>query len=595
MSNRSTFEKDMNELMIWDARMARAGARIGLKPFPIQYELVTDSQMVQLMPYVMMPTDYRHWSKGKQAERDKDSAKFMHIFEAVLNTNPSICYLGTTNTLEMQLNVMAHAVWGHVDFFANNQTFRETSPDTVVARFAQGKRLIDSMIEDPDWGWEGVEYILDACHALEHYCGWVPQVIETVPEQQLRDNLMESARELRRRISTEGKLSAGLKGGLERELASIEQQLKRFPIAPTGDLLGVLMNAEYNPTAPDEVRTLISIVRDRSRYFQPQGRTKFMNEGWASYWEKWLLLQPEVEIPNELRFGLIQAWTMHDRVATNWYFDPYALGLRGWDFVDKKKGFDEGEIEIKVPLLKRDEEGVLKELKKTKTVKHTKRNFDEMLRIRREYDDQRFLNEFLCEEMFENINQDALDWVRGNMKRINSILAKSGWGQQLVFEPIPLTIEEMMVIIQTWTQTAQAADQYSQFLGNPRFPIPAQTLEQMGTVLQIVMAFDADKHKARKQLVLRTGYNGVPNVKLLDTGRFTDGVWTLKHEYDETFGPLLQSECRDTLKYFRRLCNGSCRLLTWEIRTDWRGNPVGGPVPFEYFTEDGDLIKERFL
>ena len=42
----------------------------------------------------------------------------------------------------------------------------------------------------------------------------------------------------------------------------------------------------------------------------------------------------------------------------------------------------------------------------------------------------------------------------------------------------------------------------------------------------------------------------------------------MKHEFDENFGPLLQSECRDTLKFFRRLCGMPVRLLTMEQRTD---------------------------
>jgi spore cortex formation protein SpoVR/YcgB (stage V sporulation) len=117
----------------------------------------------------------------------------------------------------------------------------------------------------------------------------------------------------------------------------------------------------------------------------------------------------------------------------------------------------------------------------------------------------------------------------------------------------------------------------------------------MAQVLQIVGAYDEDWHAMRKQLVMRTGYNSVPFIELVDTGRHTDGVWTLRHVYNPDFGPLLQSEARETLRYFRLLCGGPCRLLTMEQREDQFGRPIGNPAPFVYFTEDGDTVKEQFV
>ena len=34
----------------------------------------------------------------------------------------------------------------------------------------------------------------------------------------------------------------------------------------------------------DWQRDILAIVRDEAYYFAPQGQTKIMNEGWASYW-----------------------------------------------------------------------------------------------------------------------------------------------------------------------------------------------------------------------------------------------------------------------------------------------------------------------
>ena len=73
-----------------------------------------------------------------------------------------------------------------------------------------------------------------------------------------------------------------------------------------------------------------------------------------------------------------------------------------------------------------------------------------------------------------------------------------------------------------------------------------------------------------------------------------DGVIN-SYVYNPDFGPLLQSECRETIRYFRLLCGGPVRLLTMEQREDRFGRPLGDPVPYVYFTEDGDTVKEWFV
>lgn len=593
-TNLGVYEQVGKSIELIDERMTRAGTRIGLAPYPTDYELVTDEQMVELIPYVMMPIHYRHWRYGKQALQEKKRAGTFHIFEAVLNTSPSICYLGTTNTIEMQALVMGHAKWGHVDFFANNKLFKETSASSVVSRFALAKEKIDQLIADPNWGWDAVEAILDSAHALEDHVAWLPSISQP-SDKEMRDAAMEQLRELRNRIADEGSRSAITKEILEKEAAELQARLMRFPLFPTQDILGFLADPANTPKLPEEAHMLISIVRDQGLYFQPQGRTKFMNEGWASYWEKHLLLQPELTFPIEMRMSLAKYWTMHSRQATNSYFDPYALGLHVFEYVDEKYGYDLPEQEMKVKPLVYVDENVVGEADEEITVKYTPRNRDKMLEVRKYYDDNRFLEEFLNEELFEKINLQSLEWIRRLMTQINALLRKNGWNPQLIRDPLPLTLEGLMEVVELWGNTAETSQQLHAQAGAPIFPVPPQILQEMGTVLQIVGAFDANPHRARRQLVLRTAYHSKPMIWLMDTGRRSDGVWTLKHEFDENFGPLMQSEARDTLKYFRRLCCEPCRLITMEQRTDRMGRPSGPPAPYEYFTEDGITVKERFL
>jgi len=591
------YAREMELIMMWDRRMTKAGLRLGLKPFPIDYRLTTDDGVTQTLPYVGMPNDYVHWSKGKEAERNRRQGYGGHIYEMVLNTNPSIEYLSTTNSLPMQLHVMAHATWGHVDFFANNKTFNGTGPESIIARMTMWRNKIDQLVNNPEWGWEAVEHYLDACHAISSHVGWGSDVNpDKLSDKQLREQLRAELAQVRRRILSEGEVSQSTKVQLERQAAVIEASLRRYPIQPADNLLHFLMQPENTPNLPDEARMMMSIVHDRSRYFQPQGRTKFMNEGWASYWQRELLLEPDIDMPMEFRFDLARSWNMHYKVPVNSYFDPYAMGFNIWRFIDQENGFADGSDKVRVKRIVKNDDGEYVEGNKTVTMTVPRRNRDKMMEIRRHYDDNRFVSEFMGEKLFEQINQMNLEWIRRVIVLINNALKKNGWNRKFVFEnPLPMTLEEMMEVVQTWSQLQETSESYHENGGFPVFPAPAETLQQMGTVIQIVAAFDANKHKARRMLVMRTAYHSMPNITIQDTGKYGDGSWTLKHEFDENFGPLLQSECRDTLKFFRRLCGMPVRLLTMEQRTDARGNPVGKPAPFEYFTEDGETVKETWM
>jgi stage V sporulation protein R len=82
---------------------------------------------------------------------------------------------------------------------------------------------------------------------------------------------------------------------------------------------------------------VIEIVRNTSLFFQPQIRTKIMNEGWASYWHERLFLKDERIRGHEIAFARVNAAvTSLPRVGLN----PYALGMRL--FAEIKEMSDKG-------------------------------------------------------------------------------------------------------------------------------------------------------------------------------------------------------------------------------------------------------------
>jgi stage V sporulation protein R len=86
------------------------------------------------------------------------------------------------------------------------------------------------------------------------------------------------------------------------------------------------------------MKPVVQVVRKTSLFFQPQIRTKIMNEGWASYWHEHLFLKDDRIEGHEVDFARTHAGvTSMPRVGLN----PYALGLRLFyyikDLTDKGK------------------------------------------------------------------------------------------------------------------------------------------------------------------------------------------------------------------------------------------------------------------
>src|SRR4030095_5568041 len=115
-----------------------------------------------------MPVHSPHWSFGKHLlSQEHGYLKGMSglAYEIATNTNPALVYLMETNTLPLQVLVMAHAAYGHNAFFRNNYLFRQfTHADAILDYLAFARGFIVECEERH--GWREAERILDCCHAL---------------------------------------------------------------------------------------------------------------------------------------------------------------------------------------------------------------------------------------------------------------------------------------------------------------------------------------------------------------------------------------------------------------------------------------------
>ena len=307
----------ISDLEKWDSRIIDLSKDHKLDWFPINYEICDYYEMIGHMSYHGLPSHYGHWSYGKSFER---THQFYNMgleglpYELIINSNPSIAYLMRENPLFMQVLIMAHCV-GHSDFFKNNPQFKNTRPETVIARFRNARNRIQGYIEDPSIGIEKVEKILDAAHAIRFQTYRDGQ--ERIPHKIIKDELTEKIR-----FDEKGSYS--------------DVNIEKIPLSYDVDLLGFIV--EHGTHLSDWERDLVDIVRTESLYFVPQIKTKILNEGWASFWH--YKLMHELEVPQDIHLPFLKT---HNQVVRPHIggINPYHVGFHLFQRLERERGLEE--------------------------------------------------------------------------------------------------------------------------------------------------------------------------------------------------------------------------------------------------------------
>ncbi|TCV67220.1 SpoVR family protein [Neorhizobium sp. S3-V5DH] len=268
----------------YDAIEEIAVGELGLDIYPNQIEVISSEQMLDAYSSIGMPLMYQHWSFGKRfAFESHLYRKGMRglAYELVINSNPCITYLMEENTMPMQALVTAHAAFGHNHFFKNNYLFRQwTDAGAILGYMDFAKKYIAKCEERH--GLAAVEGILDSAHALMdqgvfHY---------RRPPRLSPAKVTERARE---RLEYEEQAYSDLwrtlpatAGAADVEEAEQEAMERRKALhLPEENLLYFL---EKNSLILEPwQREILRIVRVIAQYFYPQGQTKVMNEGCATF------------------------------------------------------------------------------------------------------------------------------------------------------------------------------------------------------------------------------------------------------------------------------------------------------------------------
>ncbi len=322
----------------WQAyveRMETLAMRSGLEFFPVEFEAVPDTFMMEIAVYGL-PVRMPHWSFGVRYIYQLIQRHMGHsrLFEVVFPGNPGHAYLAASNGLAENILVTAH-VLGHADFSRNNLLFRrcqEQVSDHIVEHAANHARQIQQAIEQH--GSKAVEAVLDAALALEQHID-IDQPLRRPRFPEYAEDPKELADdEFRKRFAS-----------LEPSAASAGPEARRrapVPPHPERDLLWFV--AHYAPEMESWERDIFLAVRVESFYFYPVFATQIMNEGWASYWHARLLREADF-VPQQAYVDAIKCHSdvvrpvaADQQVALN--NNPYHLGFSMWEKIVERDGLE---------------------------------------------------------------------------------------------------------------------------------------------------------------------------------------------------------------------------------------------------------------
>ena len=293
----------------------------GLDFFPTIFELVDADRLNEIAAKGGFPTRYPHWRFGMEYE--KLSKQYHYglgkIYELVINNDPCYAYLMRSNALVDQKLVMAH-VYGHCDFFKCNAWFGKTNRKMMDDTANHGARIRRHMDE---FGVEPVEDFIDACLSLEDLIDIHSPHVKRREDCCRYDFDPEKPGERKRnpqRFRAKDYMDPFINPP-DDESDTSEKSSTKHPEHPERDVLLFLL--EQAPLMAWQ-HDVLSIIRDEAYYFAPQGQTKIMNEGWASYWHSTIMTRHGLEPGEVIQYADHHSGTMF---STPERLNPYKLGI----------------------------------------------------------------------------------------------------------------------------------------------------------------------------------------------------------------------------------------------------------------------------
>ena len=395
--------------------------------------IVTNRDFLQLSPKTMIPTLYDYWVQDVQVLREQGAYELYpsNPYETVINTRPPISFYNDNNPDWLNVMIFYHVI-GHIDFFQNNLFFRHTWDYDFAGKALSDKRLIAKLrSEKGRW----VDYIIEFSKSIDNLVGYFDTLadisgkrgekrlsmldyyfdifLQELPESSIAGYVSEI--ELYNKLVKEHPEDGESRflDGVKKQHAEFEslykKALKEKKKTRQPDLLRFLMdNSEFlNSEENRWMKTVMEVIRTTSLYFQPQLRTKILNEGWASYWHEELFLKDERIKGHEVEFAIVNAKvTSMPRVGLN----PYALGMRLFSYL--KSQADRGRISF-------DFDRISDQVRRREYDTHTGAGKEFIFGVREDFSDSMFINSFIEQDFVDQyklfvadkrLNKERMTW-----------------------------------------------------------------------------------------------------------------------------------------------------------------------------------------
>ncbi len=317
--------------------------KLGLEPYPVNYWIVNQDEMNELIAYGGFHTRYPHWRWGMQYDRQQKQSQFGmgKAFEIVNHDDPSNAFLQESNTMADQKAVITH-VEAHADFFAQNEWFHLFHENNVdaAAMIERHADRVEDIINDTDVDRAEVERWIDHLQTIEDNIDqhrsfeWTANIEEESTEIEPDDlgeeieEALDLTDEVREEVFDEDWLTD----------QEADDEPVTIPPDPEEDLLLFLYRygMQYDDDSAKAVefedwqREIIEIIREEAYYFAPQKMTKVMNEGWAAYWESMMMGGEAFANANEF----ISYADHQSLVLGSGGLNPYSLGIDLWKYAE---------------------------------------------------------------------------------------------------------------------------------------------------------------------------------------------------------------------------------------------------------------------
>jgi stage V sporulation protein R len=315
------------ELQRAHADIREIARRYGLDCFEIVFELVDYDEINEIAALGGFPTRYPHWRFGMEYDYLNKTYAYglQKIYELVINNDPCYAYLQTGNEMVDQKLVMAH-VHGHCDFFKNNMWFSKTNRKMLDEMANHATRIREYQDR---YGVDVVENFIDTCLSIDNlidfYSPFVQRSNEKPAEPAPEDRGQEGLNGVRK-FSSKDYMDKYVNpksflDDQEKKIIDDKTKARKFPPHPERDILNFLV--QHAPLENWQ-REVLSIVREEAYYFAPQGQTKIMNEGWASYWHSLMMTQHVLKDSEIIDYADHHAGTLGSRPGQ---INPYKLGI----------------------------------------------------------------------------------------------------------------------------------------------------------------------------------------------------------------------------------------------------------------------------